>query len=65
MGYFHHQKEWFLSLDLIENRINYPLTIAGVRTMRGIKKRATHRAALKFYVTKVSSLKIKEDWLPR
>ena len=25
------------------------------------KKRATHRAALKFYVTKVSSLKIKED----
>lgn len=24
-------------------------------------KRATHRAALKFYVTKVSSLKIKED----
>ena len=61
MGYFQSPKRMILSLNLIENRINYPLNIASVTTMRRIKKRATHRAALKFYVTKVSSLKIKED----
>ena len=31
------------------------------KALKRIKKRATLRAALKFYVTKVSSLKIKED----
>lgn len=36
-------------------------TYSSVASNEWNKKRATHRAALKFYVTKVSSLKIKED----
>lgn len=61
MGYFQSLKRMIFIIRFDQKRINYPLTIASVTTMRGIKKRATLRAALKFYVTKVSSLKIKED----
>ena len=43
--------------ETIQNNSTYSSVASNERN----KKRATHRAALKFYVTKVSSLKIKED----
>ena len=57
---------FFASLKEITNikkERNHPKhsTYSSVASNERNKKRATHRAALKFYVTKVSSLKIKED----
>ena len=56
---------FFASLKEITNikkeTIQNNSTYSSVASNESNKKRATHRAALKFYVTKVSSLKIKED----